>query len=193
MTEITNEEKRNTDYEKCKKCQGSCCQFNACDCSPEDFNNDIQTMEEALRSNKYSIDFARNNADAFIYHHEGYLTLNVNHILRAPQEALYIRPRNIGRPIVDIIHGREDEAEGPCVFWTLEKGCELSYEKRPKLGRETIPIIPKIYCPSLYSREQLIMDWKPYTRELFKLAKNFFSEDWDLYKEFNFKLQKNIG
>lgn len=185
---LTQEELHGTKWENkeiCSECKGRCCQKNACDCSPEDFDNDIQKMEEALKSGKYAIDFARTTANAFVYE-SWYLTLDVNHILKASDEVFYIRPRNQERPIVDIIHDKE--IEGPCIFWTYEKGCELPYEKRPKFGRAIIPINPGL-CKDIYPvRERIIFEWTPYKKQLFELVKKFFPDDWELYKKFNFKL-----
>ena len=71
----------------------------------------------------------------------------------------------------------------------LEKGCELSFEQRPKYGRTVIPFlfIPG-NCINTYTKQDLIQEWKPYTKELFKLAKEFFPKDWKLYEEFNIVL-----
>ena len=173
--------------EKCRVCKGKCCQRHACDCSPEDFDNDIRLMRGALETGKYAIDFTRSTADAFVYSSKGALTLDIEHILKTENEALYIRGRNRNRPIVDILH--TEKKEGPCVMWSLEKGCELSFEQRPKYGRTVIPFlfIPE-NCINTYTKQDLIQEWKPYTKELFKLAKEFFPKDWELYEEFNIVL-----
>ena len=168
----------------CKACQGICCQDFGCECSPEDFNNDISLMRKALESGKYSIDFARKTIDAFV-DCNGNLTIDLDYVLYAKNEAFYIRARNKHRPIVDIIH-REEE-EGPCVMWSLEKGCELEYEERPRYGKTIIPVEPG-RCKRLYPIEYMIQEWIPYNEELFKLAKEFFDKEWHLYKELNLVL-----
>ncbi len=179
--------KRWVNTELCQECGGACCQKCACDSMPSDFDNDIECIKRALSSGKYTIDFARRTTDAFVV--EGrVLTLDIEHIISTPEEALYVRPRNQHRPIVDIIHTPQDE--GPCVFWSLEKGCELPYEKRPFFGRALLPIAPN-FCMSIFhgkAREMLETAWSPYARELYELAKIYFPDDWWVYKELNFKL-----
>ncbi|MDE5830990.1 MAG: hypothetical protein K2H53_05090 [Clostridia bacterium] len=182
--------------EICGPCKGRCCKRNACDCLPLNFNNDINKMEEALKTGNYAIDFARRTADAFIWKGE-YRTLDIEHILSTDTEVLYIRPRNKSRPIVDIIHSKNDE--GPCVFWSYEKGCELSYEQRPIFGRTTIPNENHYPCLSYYdlfgsARSEMCTEWKPYVKDLFKLTQHFFDEEWSLYKDFKINLKvTNIG
>ena len=169
----------------CSQCKGKCCQRHACECLPYDFNFDVDLIEKALESGKYSIDFERKSSQSFISRANKSITLNLYSILCSQEECLYIRPRNKNRPIVDILHSKEDE--GPCVFWSLEKGCELSYEQRPTMGKVLLPL-PDNNCVHLFSRGVLIEEWKPYTKEIFELAKKFFDEDWYLYQELNFKL-----
>ncbi len=187
----------------CDNCvgHGFCCQRNACNCHPLDFDNDIKKMEKALETGNYAINFARFTANAFIRKGK-YLTLDVEHILHTSEESLYIRPRNVSRPIVDIIHLDENEHEGPCIFWSYYGGCKLPYEKRPMFGRTTIPSeIPSLGCCSFFDilelngqRKKLCADWKPYTRDLFRLAQKFFDESYFLYQELNITLKKeNIG
>lgn len=171
--------------ELCSKCKGECCQRHACDCLPYDFNHDINLIEKALESGKYSIDFARTSSRSFISRADKTLTLNLYSIMRSTDECLYVRPRNQNRPIVDIIHGEENE--GPCIFWSLEKGCELSYEQRPTMGKMMFPR-PDRKCVSLFSRGVIIEEWKPYTEELYELAKKYFDENWYLYQELDIKL-----
>lgn len=171
----------------CMECKGKCCQRHACDCSPEDFDSDIRLMRKAIESGKYSIDFTRSTPDAFILAPNGLLTLNIKHILATQDEALYIRARNKDRPVVDILHA--EKIEGPCIMWSLEKGCELEYEQRPKYGRTVIPcsFMPGD-CMNIYPKQALIQEWKPYTEELFELAQEFFPEEWYLYKEYHIRL-----
>lgn len=181
----------------CASCigHGFCCRRSACNCHPLDFDRDLSKMREALATGKYAIDFTRTTADAFIDKEEGYLTLDPEHILKTEQEALYIRPRNINRPIVDIIHLDEDGDEGPCVLWTYEKGCELPYEERPFFGRTTIANKYPELCCSYYDLiekrgmvKKLVSDWKPYTFGLFKLAQEYFDANWKYYRVFGIKL-----
>lgn len=208
---ITSEEKELRSLfdqpEICSKCEGHgfCCRRNACNCHPLDFDNDVAKMEKALETGKYAIDFARKTADAFIYKGE-YLTLDTDHIIQTDREALYMRPRNINRPIVDIVHETEDVDEGPCVLWSYEKGCELEYDERPMFGRTTIPSKNPKKCFNYYDvlgglegikdgqTIKLCDVWKPYTKELFRLAQRFFDENWHWYKQLKINLkEENIG
>lgn len=170
----------------CSKCKGKCCQRCACDNVPSDFNNDISLIKKALDSEYYTIDFARKSPYSFVTTKAGYLTLDIKEILQADDETLYVRPRNKDRPIVDILHDKE--IEGPCIFWSIEKGCALSYENRPMFGRTLIPSSTGSCKNVYYTRNLLIEYWKPYTEELYELAKQYFPKDWELYKRFNFKL-----
>ena len=117
---ILDNEEFNTQYDLCKFCGGECCQRNACDCSPADFDNDVEKMRKALESGKYSIDFSRKNADSFICAN-GMTILDTERVKEQPIEFFYIRPKNVNRPVVDIIH--REEKEGPCIFWSKESGC----------------------------------------------------------------------
>lgn len=203
LTELDNELRPLFEQpEICKNCigHGSCCRRHACNCHPLDFDNDVGKMEEALLTGKYAIDFTRKTALSFV-RKCGYLTLDVKLILHNNEEVLFIRPRNYNRPIVDIIHERDDIYEGPCVLWSYEKGCELPYEQRPMFGRHMIASpIPRT-CVSYYDMmeedgqtKKLINDWKPYTKDLFKLAQKFFDENWHWYKQLNINLkEEDIG
>lgn len=171
----------------CSVCGGKCCQRCACNNIPSDFDNDILLMQEALESGNYTIDFARKTPYSFVTLPSGYLTLNIPRIIESYDETLYIRPRNQGRPIVDIIH--TEDIEGPCVFWSSEKGCNLSYKERPMLGRTLIPSLYGLNCQYPFnSRDLLTKSWKPYNLELFELAKKHFDRTWHLYQQFGFIL-----
>ena len=186
----------------CNNCigHGFCCQRSACNCHPTDFDCDVQKMEKALETGKYAIDFVRSTADSFIRKGCNYI-LDVEHILQTEEESLYIRPRNRDRPIVDLIHPEEDGHEGPCVLWSYEKGCELSYDERPMFGRHMIASENPVWCSSFYDIpekrgmiKKLRTDWKPYTIDLFRLAQKFFDENWQYYRMLSIDLrQANIG
>ena len=180
----------------CSNCigHGFCCQRSACNCHPADFDNDIRKMEKALETGKYAIDFTRNTPNAFIWKGK-YLTLSVEHILHTAEEALYMRPRNKDRPVVDIIHAESDGFEGPCIFWSYEKGCELAYEERPMFGRHMLPSENPMMCNSFYNIterngmiKRVIEGWKPYTIDLFRLAQKYFDRDWRYYRDLSIKL-----
>lgn len=187
--QIIEDPKITKNYEMCKFCGGSCCKRCACDCSPKDFDNDVNKMREALLTGNYSIDYSRQDANAFIIANNQ-ISLDTDKVKTIQNQFFFVRPKNLGRPIVDFIHKKDDE--GPCIFWSHEKGCALSYEKRPKGGRTLIPMLGpgKIpYCIGQYARSKMIFEWKPFTDELIKLAKEFFDPNWEVYKEYNFSIK----
>lgn len=180
---IIDIEEANTNYELCKTCGGECCKRHACDCSPEDFGKDIKKMREAIESGNYSIDFSREGSDSFIMSRNETI-LSTKKVIESKKEFFYIRPKNSGRPTVDIVH--EENDEGPCIFWSKEKGCSLSYEERPKGGRT---LIPGLCMFPQYTRELMRIEWIPFTEELSKLAIEFFDSTWPLYKQLNLTIE----
>ncbi len=183
--DIIDKELFNCNYELCKQCGGRCCKRNACDCSPEDFDNDVNKIRLAIQSGNYTIDFTRFAADSFVITLDQ-VYLDTRRVMTNPYEAFFIRPKNIGRPIVDLIHKTEDE--GPCIFWNKDTGCPLKYEKRPKGGRTLVPFLGN-NCIAQYDKIQLIADWRPFTGFLIELAKEYFDENWVIYREFNFSIK----
>ena len=174
------------DKETCSKCGGYCCKKNACDCSPEDFDFNTKKMEKALETGNYSIDFARKNANAFKYSF-GEWKLDIEYIVTHKDTTLYLRPRNVDRPIVDIVH--QDGDEGPCIFWSKENGCSLKYRDRPKYGRLMIPI-RKGFCKSVPNvRKKMILEWRPYNVFLYQMAVKYFDPDWHWYRTLRFKIE----
>lgn len=180
-----------TNKEICSKCGGACCKSFACACSPEDFNYDINLMKQALESGNYSIDFIRNDSSSFIHNLNGGLYLSLNRIIVSPDESFIIRARNKDRPIVDILHKEYDD-EGPCVFWSVEKGCSLSFNERPKFGRTLIPD-KNFKCKSLFNPYEIVQEWRPYNAILFHYAIMFFDKNWILYKEIDLHLWVHLA
>ncbi|MBR1540521.1 MAG: hypothetical protein IJ629_05095 [Clostridia bacterium] len=164
-----DEEKwRNKGYHHvCKDCKGMlCCQYNACTTSPDDFDGDPCQMHSALLSGKYSIDLLRSKKSFKVQ--GNILVLDFDEIQRNPKEGFYIRAKNVGYPTVDIVHEDDSKGDGPCVFWSYQKGCQLSYDRRPKFGRTLIPM-PLGGCFDYYDRYtrqglrlQIASEWKPY-------------------------------
>lgn len=184
--DIIDIEEVNTNYKMCEACGGKCCKRNACDCSPKDFDNDISKMKSALESGKYSIDFSRNTSNSFrIGLFE--TVLIGERVIESRTEFFYIRPKNIGKPIVDIIHNK-DEDEGPCIFWDKEKGCALPYKEKPMGGRTLIPVVPDM-CMAQYNTAMMLIEWKPFTKQLIEFAKEFFDSTWPIYQQFNLSIE----
>lgn len=183
---IIDREDCNTNYPMCAMCGGKCCKRNACDCSPKDFDNDIEKMRKALESGKYSIDFSRTTSNSFSIGRFETVLIS-ERVIRAEAEFFYVRPKNVGRPTVDIIHDK-DRDEGPCIFWDKEKGCSLSYEEKPMGGRTLVPIMPDM-CMGQYNTAMMLIEWKPFTKQLVELAKKFFDPTWPIYQQFNLRIE----
>lgn len=83
-----------------------------------------------------------------------------------------LRARNSGAAIVDTGYQRRT----PCILWTAEKGCKLSYEARPKGGRMMIPS-PDNRCISKYGIKKCTRDWQPYQEILRQLIKYFENKE----------------
>lgn len=183
--EILDNEDFNTEYSLCKQCGGKCCKKNACDCSPDDFDNNIEKMRQALKSGNYTIDFSREDASSFIFENNE-IILETERVRKNPMEFFYIRPKNINRPIVDFIH--TEDIEGPCIFWNKDNGCPFEYKKRPKGGRTMVPF-SEGNCIMQYNKVFMIREWKPYEEELIQMVKEFYDSNWKIYKELNFKIR----
>lgn len=184
---IIDREDCNTNYPMCAMCGGKCCKRHACDCSPKDFDNDVAKMRAALESGKYSIDFSRDTTNSFnIGMFE--TVLIGERVIESRTEFFYIRPKNIGKPIVDIIHDK-DKDEGPCIFWDKEKGCALPYKEKPMGGRTLVPTGIPDWCIGQYNTALMMLEWKPFAKEIIELAKEFFNPIWPIYKEFNLRIE----
>ena len=165
------------DPSACKVCKGKrCCQHNACTASPEDFNNSLSLMRNAIQNGGYSVDLFRTES-SFIFR-SNFFTLNFDEILRNPDECFYIRARNIRQGPIDIIHETEGPY-GPCIMWNPQLGCKLSYENRPKFGRTLVPN-PNGGCFDYYDvfskdglRAQIIKEWKPFHKFMVDLVHEF--------------------
>lgn len=161
----------------CKICKGlGCCQLCGCAWSPDDFyvtkNFANFTEEEQFRYLKKFIKRGYTSIEYWNFYDEAEKMVFMKGTV--PKDfalsnhgAFYLRSRNVGAEIVDIIH-LIDETEKPCILWSEETGCKLSYSKRPKGGKM---VIPNQYegCPSLYKEEQSAIDWYPFQEVLYQL------------------------
>lgn len=175
--------------EACSICKGAyCCQNTGCVFSPKDFQilRYAYTKEERI---KYLIAFLNRgyasidhyrlidrktgalDADTFFIED---ITVNREKLLKG-EGALYLRARNINKDIVDVIHIRGMSSTGPCVLWSEEKGCKLSYRKRPKGGRLVIPQynIFENKCIALYNEPMAAIEWYPYQDILYEVYMHF--------------------
>lgn len=162
----------------CRECGGRCCQTTACEASPYDFDCDRNKMIAALESGNYSIDLIFDKQCKVFKTIGNMFTLDLSFLINSHEATLYMRPRNQGKLIVDVIHiGNRNY---PCIFWNKYEGCRLPYEERPRYGRGIIPISPGV-CENIYdTRAMLLKEWHEYNEFLFQMVKRYFDEDWYL-------------
>ena len=141
--------------EYCRKiCKGrDCCQNSGCVLAPSDvyvleheFNREerIKAIIMLLKRGDYSIDhkMLKNKRTGALtvsgspYDRRSY-SVDRNKCLDG-EGVLYLRAKNKGKKIVDIIHFNW-ESDGPCASWDPKNGCKFKYSKRPKGGRMLIP------------------------------------------------------
>lgn len=169
----------------CKECGGKCCQRTACEASPYDFDCDRNKMVALLETGNYAIDLVLDQYHRIFKVQGNTLTINTDFLLHSHEATLFIRPRNQGKPIVDLIHIGNDYS--PCIFWSRENGCKLPYEERPKYGRAIVAIAPGI-CENVYNtRMMLLKEWYEYNEFLYHMAKRYFDDAW--YKRFGFTIR----
>ena len=159
--------------ELCQKCGGRCCKRSGCECHPIDFDYDPEKMYEALKSGDYSISLLSTDWGAFRETYYG-ITLNQKAILQGINYALYMRIRNVNRPVVDLIHLKT--FEGPCSM-LKDKGCSLSFEKRPLFGKllHTVDHHGVKICTSPLDRNFLQQSWRDYQEILLAYAETFLT------------------
>ena len=179
-----DEEKIFCKPEICKACRGEgCCKNCGCAFSPNDFyvfnyqfsdEQRYQYLKHFLKKGYASIDHKLLNnqkTGAFIAYH-GLIRVSFEKILNN-EGALYIRMRNKGKDIVDVLHIDPYEETLGCIGLT-EKGCRFSFKKRPKGGRMIIPDISGLMdCNVIYSEYHAAIDWYPYQEILYRLYLEF--------------------
>lgn len=150
--------------EECAKCGGYCCKKCGCDYSAKDF--------ESLK-----IDFLQSKLE------EGYISIVSYQDFKRTKEGklinqpfLYLRARNINRPIVDLL-----SMKTTCKA-LQENGCLFDALNRPSGGLNLIPgkgnkivgselQIGDILCYPEISPFEIVHTWKNYQNILFKLVK----------------------
>ncbi|MBE6155673.1 MAG: hypothetical protein E7164_02825 [Firmicutes bacterium] len=142
---------KNENKELCKACGGLCCKKGGCQYSVDDF----ESLKFEYLYNKLQ---------------EGYISivcaLNFQVIKGKPvvNPILYVKARNVNRPIIDLLSMRTK-----CSALT-EEGCLYDYEHRPSGG---VNLVPKKngQCYHEKSPMEYITMWKPYQTILRKLVK----------------------
>lgn len=136
----------------CQKCGGMCCKKSGCDYIPSDFKKiSYDYLYEVLGQGKISIV----SALSFEELPNGKIVAN---------PFLYLRARNINRPIVDLFSMKTSCSQ------LGKNGCNYSLEERPSGG---VNLIPKENnkCYHLKSHRELIELWQNYQKILTRLVK----------------------
>lgn len=137
----------------CKQCGGFCCKKCGCDYAVADFETlDINYLQKKLEEGNISIVSAQH-----------FKRVN-NKLINEP--FLYLRARNIERPIVDLL-----SMKTTCSLLT-DKGCIYSKENRPKGGLNLIPSENyPIGCNPAVNQLELLNEWNNYQKVLARLVK----------------------
>ena len=139
--------------ELCQQCGGKCCQLMGCHFSPDDFKDlSYEGLKKEIDTGYISIDWW-----------EGDINKNRNEY----SHIIFLRMRNKGASIVDASWGGSQ-----CFLWTEEAGCPLPFSARPKGARLVRPGTDE--CPTDYSKEQCVWDWRPYQEVLIKLKNDYY-------------------
>lgn len=140
--------------EICRECGGKCCKKCGCDYSIENFDNlNIDNLQKILKKGEISI---------VSYQNFKYIK---GKLVNEPY--LYLRARNINRPIVDLL-----SLKTTCASLS-ETGCKYSLEERPKGGVNLIPVEGATRCYPEKSAMSIIEGWKDYQKTLSILVKRF--------------------
>jgi len=140
-------------YDICRQCKGKkCCAHFGCMYSPHDFivlkdekythEQRLLILVELLKQGKISIDMC--------WGKDRYWG-PLNPISRKPDidkmangdGFLYLRARNKNQPVIDLQQFLNEGNDYPCINWDPEKGCCLSEEERPFIGRMLMPVMEK--------------------------------------------------
>ncbi len=140
--------------EICSKCGGKCCKKSGCDYSTKDFNDlSLNAIYQKLEEGNISI--------------VSFLEFN-----RLPNGRmtcipfLYLRARNTGRDIVDLLSFKKQ-----CSM-LKEDGCTYSVNDRPSGGINLIPSSDGPCRPDINPFD-IVREWGSYQKQLRKLVKRF--------------------
>lgn len=179
----------------CKECKGyGCCQGSGCALAPSDVyvlahefskKERVKYLINLLKRGDLSIDHkTMRDPEMGAYKVIGSI-FNPKNItvsrerLLAGYGVLYLRARNKGKKIVDIIHYNW-EPDGPCASWSLESGCKFSFAKRPKGGRMLIPDPLGLSCENCiakYDEVAAAKEWLEFQDIMYEVFTFFKSRD----------------
>lgn len=136
----------------CRQCGGFCCKKSGCDYASTDFKNlGINNLYSILLEGRISIV----SAISFEKLNNGKLFAN---------PILFLRARNIDRPIVDLLSMKKT-----CSQLTKD-GCSYEHDNRPAGGRNLVPALNR-KCYSELPQMEIINTWNSYQRTLSRLVK----------------------
>lgn len=171
----------------CTKCKGAgCCQISGCVLAPSDIyvlkhdftrEQRVRYLKIRLMRGDLSIDHKRmkdRQSGAYVIYGDPFNRDNVsvdrNKLLEG-KGVLYLRARNKGKKIIDIIHYNW-EPDGPCANWSEENGCKFQFHQRPKGGRMLIPDprgVSMKYCIPKYTEEGAAKEWLEFQEILYEV------------------------
>lgn len=172
-------------YQACQKCEGKgCCQLCGCAYSPMDFHvfanrytreQRIRYLKRRIKRGDISFDHKRLADELFgayevkgDFKNRNNVTVSKKKLLEG-KGALYLRARNNGKRICDIIHYNWEE-DGPCVNWSKESGCRYKlFGTKPKGGRMLIPGKTPYECNPQYNELDAAMEWQPFQDILYEV------------------------
>ena len=140
--------------EICGKCGGKCCKKSGCDYSTKDFDDlSINAIYNKLEEGNISI----------------VSFLNFNRLPNGRMTCtpfLYLRARNTGRDIVDLLSFKKQ-----CSM-LREDGCTYSVNDRPSGGINLVPSTDGPCRPAVNPFE-IVKEWEAYQKPLSRLVKRF--------------------
>lgn len=140
----------------CHSCGGACCRNMGCHISPRDLPEiSVDYILNMLKTGNYSIDYWE--GDVFE---------------KERGQTYYLRMRNVGSNIVDPSWGGK-----PCVMFSPEIGCKLSWENRPRGGKALIPQKDFNCSKTTYSKKDCVIEWYEFQNILDKVVREVYS--WD--------------
>lgn len=180
----------NSEY--CRKCGGEyCCKVCGCAYSPMDFlvfrqeyskEDRVKYLIWRIRKGDISFDHRRvknQKTGAFVFtgdpRYRENVTVSKEKLLEG-QGLLYLRARNRGKRICDIIHYNW-ETDGPCVNWSEESGCRYKlFGKKPRGGQRLIPGKTPMYCDAKYSEIDAALEWSNFQDVLYEVFRYFWEK-----------------
>lgn len=138
--------------ELCAECGGRCCKNAPCHYSPNDFKDltfeglkrviDQKGYIAIMKIGMYEYDYYKEFCDQYYYY--------ILRIKRHGDSNAFKIEKN-SKPTL-------------CCLWT-KKGCKLNFNQRPLGAKKLVPK-ENLRCEQLYSLEQCMREWKPYTKTL---------------------------